>query len=369
MTVMMIQIIALLLLLTGGASAFAPQASCRPAAKSSLNLFTPDYYDSYDDENDLHIPNRLAFTTSEWRDEDDADEAVEALLESGIRFVSCAAGTEEMLGNCMSRDHESKPIIATNFNQRFQFGGEASVVSSMEASLDMLDGATDEVQVLQCRPSKLSVGGLGALADGMVSSIDEGYCVSGGAVDITNKGKLKSFCRKMEARDEFLATNVFDFNLINRKHEGMIEACKDLGVIPLCRYPLGRDLLASGKWTSEDPSGPEGESMRFSLKVLEKWEPLHSMQYRIMEKVQKRVSKGPNRELKDYRDRRFEGKKTGHTVTPAQVAINYVVAKGGVPLVDVHDAQSAEDLIGCVGWKLGQEEVDLLDQAAELSSM
>ena len=53
-------------------------------------------------------------------------------------------------------------------------------------------------------------------------------------------------------------------------------------------------------------------------------------------------------------------------VGPAQVAIQYVVAKGGVPLVDVYDNESAQDLLSCLGWELTQDEISMLDNAVDL---
>ena len=161
--------------------------------------------------------------------------------------------------------------------------------------------------------------------------------------------------------------------MVNRKNAGLIQACKDSGVIPFCRLPLGKNDLASAVWNSSEPNGPKGRSgKRFNTKTLSDYEPLHSMQMRIAERAQKRApgnSDTGGRELKDYRARKFEDKKEAIRVTPAMVAINYVVAKGGVPLVDVHDAASAKTLLGCIGWSLTDDEVEELEQSAELAEM
>lgn len=53
-------------------------------------------------------------------------------------------------------------------------------------------------------------------------------------------------------------------------------------------------------------------------------------------------------------------------ITTTQVALNYVVAKGGVPLVEVNSPKQAEDVIGCLGWALADDEVSMLDAAADL---
>jgi diketogulonate reductase-like aldo/keto reductase len=51
------------------------------------------------------------------------------------------------------------------------------------------------------------------------------------------------------------------------------------------------------------------------------------------------------------------------------VAINYNVAKGGVPLVEVNNPKQAEELIGCLGWSLKDDKVAMLESAAELSKI
>lgn len=52
-------------------------------------------------------------------------------------------------------------------------------------------------------------------------------------------------------------------------------------------------------------------------------------------------------------------------MTTAQVAINYVVAKGAVPVPGINTAKEAEELLGCIGWGLTDEEVAILDNACD----
>lgn len=53
-------------------------------------------------------------------------------------------------------------------------------------------------------------------------------------------------------------------------------------------------------------------------------------------------------------------------ITAAQVALNYVIAKGGVPLAEVNNPEQAEEVLGCLGWDLTGEDVSMLDSAADL---
>jgi diketogulonate reductase-like aldo/keto reductase len=56
-------------------------------------------------------------------------------------------------------------------------------------------------------------------------------------------------------------------------------------------------------------------------------------------------------------------------ITTTQVAINYVVAKGGVPLVSVNTPKDAQEVLGCLGWSLTEDDVEMLDAAASLCGL
>lgn len=53
-------------------------------------------------------------------------------------------------------------------------------------------------------------------------------------------------------------------------------------------------------------------------------------------------------------------------ITTTQIALNYIVAKGGVPLPEVNSPSQAEELVGCMGWSLTDEEVSMLEAASDL---
>ena len=53
-------------------------------------------------------------------------------------------------------------------------------------------------------------------------------------------------------------------------------------------------------------------------------------------------------------------------ITTTQIALNYIVAKGGVPVADVNNPKQAQEVIGCLGWELSDEEVSILEAAADL---
>ena len=53
------------------------------------------------------------------------------------------------------------------------------------------------------------------------------------------------------------------------------------------------------------------------------------------------------------------GKRRGRT--PAQIALNWVICKGAVPIPGVKNRRQAEEIIGVTGWRLSQDEIADMD--------
>ena len=51
--------------------------------------------------------------------------------------------------------------------------------------------------------------------------------------------------------------------------------------------------------------------------------------------------------------------------TPAQVALNWVVSQGAIPIPGARDAKMAADNAGAMGWALTPEEVAALEAASD----
>ena len=95
-----------------------------------------------------------------------------------------------------------------------------------------------------------------------------------------------------------------------------------------------------------------------------------------MHNALKSVAGKVRRRLKDDWDRdRDLRKKKGENidinesfpteVTTTQVALNYVVAKGAVPMPSVISAESCEEVVKSSKWRLKGEELEMLDEAAD----
>ena len=148
---------------------------------------------------------------------------------------------------------------------------------------------------------------------------------------------------------------------------GNIEACKRLGITPLCADVLDGGL-ATGRYPSTNPTGGEaskgeGDTGPFSVRKLEKLQELFEVQDGLREKVNRRIGA----KLVKYEG--GQAPKINRDVTTTQIAINYVRAKGAVPLVSVTNLKMANEVLGCLGWDLTEEEVEELDKACKTSGV
>lgn len=50
------------------------------------------------------------------------------------------------------------------------------------------------------------------------------------------------------------------------------------------------------------------------------------------------------------------------TKTPAQVALNWCISKGTIPIVGVKNIKQAEDNLGALGWRLTEKHIEMLDK-------
>jgi Aldo/keto reductase family len=144
-----------------------------------------------------------------------------------------------------------------------------------------------------------------------------------------------------------------------------------MGVVPLITDPLDGGL-ASGVYTATNPSGgmaAGANKNKFTFPQLEKLQPLHSVQETIAERVRTRVI----RNMRDTQER-FKSKygpppSINTDITTTQIALQYVIAKGGVPLPEVNNPSQADEILGSLGWTLNDDEVDMLDAAIALCKL
>lgn len=149
-----------------------------------------------------------------------------------------------------------------------------------------------------------------------------------------------------------LASNQIGFSLLGR-HNGSqetLEKCNKLGVKVLAYYPFAMGLL-TGKYskslTDEDNSLIQKKKSNMELADLERYafgdgitvpeggiQPLLTTMASIAKKRKKTVS---------------------------QVALNYVISKGAIPIPGCRTVTQLKDNLGAMGWRLTATEVKMLE--------
>jgi aryl-alcohol dehydrogenase-like predicted oxidoreductase len=361
-----------------------------------------DFMAEYQDENDFHIPNRIGFSTLSWGDKNrnfvgsgqkltkgmikagkfnpgDLQLAYNNLLQGGITMGETSSSygvgsrgeklsAEDILNRCLDEQEEDMPEMLLIESMAGSSWAKAlttsMIVNHLQSACERL--GKDSVDLYQVPKSFLFPSSI--LASGLVAALDSGYCNYVGVRGITSPRSLSRLCNKLDARGVSLTSNAFDFSLTNPSNEAMIDACKDAGVIPFITDPLDNGL-ASGVFTVSNPSGGQvagSSSTRFSFKELEKLQPLHSVQETIAERVRTRVSRDMRNTQDRFKSRYGPPPEINTDITTTQVALNYIIAKGGVPLPEVRNPKDVKEVLGCLGWTLEDGEVEMLDAALSL---
>ena len=298
---------------------------------------------------DIHIPP-LGIGTWAWGDrffwnygrgftDDDIRDAFHAAVEEGITFFDTAEvygmGRSERLLGELVRASAVPIVVASKF---FPFPWrlrKAAMRRALRHSLKRL--GLEKVDLYQIhfpwppRSTDFWVSALGEL-------VQEGLVRAAG-VSNYNAEQMRRAHAVLQARGIPLASNQVHYSLLHREPErnGVLNACKELGITLIAYSPLEMGLL-TGKYTPENPPGGV-RSRRYSREYLARIRPLIGLMREI--------------------GQAHSGK------TPAQVALNWVICKGAVPIPGAKNARQAASNAGALGWQLTDDEIAALDQASE----
>jgi aryl-alcohol dehydrogenase-like predicted oxidoreductase len=173
-------------------------------------------------------------------------------------------------------------------------------------------------------------------ADAMADAFDAGLIRAVGVSNFSVDQMRRSY-DVLAKRGIPLASNQVLYNLTARKPEkdGLLKACQELGVTLIAYSPLAQGLL-TGKYTTQHPVG----GFRWFR---------HTWYIRAIQPLI-----GLMREI----GQAHEGK------SPAQVAINWVMAKGAVPIPGAKNLRQAQENIAALSFHLSKDEVKALDEAS-----
>ncbi|MBW8010548.1 MAG: aldo/keto reductase [Chloroflexi bacterium] len=267
--------------------------------------------------------------------DEDLKQAFEASLEAGVTFFDTAeiygSGRSETLLGRFIKSSQEKVIVTTKFMPfPWRLRGK-SLLSALRRSLDRLEMEKVDLYLIHWPIPTVSIG---RWMQAMAQAVDEGLIDN---VGVSNYG-IEQTRRAHSALAKFgipLAANQLRYSLFSRQVErkGLLKVCEELDVTVVAYSPLEQGLL-TGKYSVENPP-PGIRSLRTSRKKLRELTSFVNLLRNIGEK--------------------HDGK------TPAQVAINWTICKGTLPIPGAKNLRQARENLGALGWSLTDEQVDLLD--------
>lgn len=275
--------------------------------------------------------------------EADVEEAFKACVDGGVDFFDTAEiygrGQSEKLVGRWVRKHHAPAVIATKFMPYPWRILKRCLHTSLRRSLKRL--GREQVDLYQIHwplfprsPETWAE----ALADAMDDGLARTVGVSNYSVEWMRRAN-----EVLTRRGMSLTTNQVAYSLLDRRPErnGVLAACREMGVTLIAYSPLAQGIL-TGKYTSKRPP----PILRRLPSVSGRGRPPVAR----IERLQ-----GLMREIGEAHDDK----------TQAQVALNWLVCKGALPIPGAKNADQAASNAGAMGWRLTDEEIALLDEESD----
>ncbi|KAH0704484.1 hypothetical protein KY290_019833 [Solanum tuberosum] len=187
-----------------------------------------------------------------------------------------------------------------------------------------------------------------ALWNGLVAMYDKGLVR---AVGVSNYGpkQLLKIHKYLDDRGVPLRSAQVQFSLLSMGSDQMEikNICDSLGIRVIAYSPLGLGML-TGKYTPSNlPPGPRGLLFR---QILPGLEPLLTSLREIAQRRRKTIPQVRGIAI--------------NIKVAMQVAINWCICKGTIPIPGVKSVKQTEENLGALGWQLSSDELLQLEYAA-----
>ncbi len=268
----------------------------------------------------------------------DIHEAFQAAVKEGLSFFDTAevygSGRSERYIGQFIKEVDQPILVATKFFPWPWRLTRDSILSALKGSLDRLSlKAVDLYQVHS--PTPLLTAEI--LMERMVACVESGLARAVGVSNFDQSDMLRAYST-LARHGLPLASNQVHYSLLNRRVEknGLLARCQELGIRLIAYSPLEMGLL-TGKYGPANPP-PGNRALRYAT-LLRKLEPV----LKLMTKI---------------------GQDHGGK-SNSQVALNWVLAKGALPIPGAKNAEQAIQDAGALTWNLTEDEVEALDTASD----
>ncbi len=269
--------------------------------------------------------------------------AFTAALEAGINFFDTAEVyglglSEQFLAQFMQQTTKQVQIATKYGPLPWRFTAE-SVADALTQSLKRLQ--VDQVLLYQVHWPFTFFMSQETLMNALADEVQRGRIATVGVSNYSAQ-QMQEAHQILAKRGVPLSVNQVRYSLLTRQIEsnGIFDTARELSVTILAYSPLAQGLL-TGKYSAsggETPTGARRIDPRFNKEGLQKIEPLISLLRQFGEK---------------------------HNRTPAQVALNWLIAQGNViPIAGVKTAQQVQQNAGALGWRLSDDEIAQLEEAS-----
>lgn len=270
--------------------------------------------------------------------EADVEAAFQASRAAGIDFFDTAEvygrGLSERILGRVARNPSQDVFIATKFFPYPWRPYRGALVPALRGSLKRLGlPRVDLYQIHWPFPPVPIESWMESMADAVELGLARSVGVSNYSVR-----QMERAHAALARRGIPLASNQVEYSLLDRSPErsGLLQACRDLEVTLIAYSPLAMGLL-TGKYGPGKP--PPLTRRRRALGLLSHLGPLLDLLRQI-------------------------GLEQGGK-TPAQVALNWTMSKGTLPIPGAKNERQAAENVGALGWRLAPEQVKRLDLVSD----
>lgn len=283
--------------------------------------------------------DRMVWQYGQGYGDEEVHKAFLASVAEGIRFVDTAevygSGQSERLLGGFLKQTDQPILVATKYAPLPWRFGKNALTRALKASLERI--GVDSVDLYQVHFQGITMSN-DTLMEGLAECVKSGMARTVGVSNFRQSQMLAAYSA-LARQNIPLASNQVHYSLLRRQIEkdGTLARARELGIRIIAYSPLEQGLL-TGRYTTSNP--PSGIRARQYARMLPKIPALIKLMTEIGQ---------------DH------GGKSN-----AQVALNWTICKGTLPIPGAKNEMQAQQNAGALGWKLTEDEVVKLDEASDL---